>query len=403
MGHTFLTPTKVIREFMREFQNNISFVGRCKKVSKKDYEIGGMMAGSSVNVAVPNNFAVTTANATFSGQDMVERSVAVPIDQQYHVDLNGVTTRDLTLSLDDFSARFIKPAARNLAAKVEQYVINKAAINACSLVGSAGTTPNSALVYLQAAQKLQEAGAPFNSASIHINPAANAATVDALKGLFNATAAVGSQYTKGLMGTALGLDFFVNQAIPRITCGSRVAASESSVTNTITTQGQATIDITGSGTKTYAAGDVFTIANVNWVNPLTKAVVGPAQFTLTEAVTLVGGVKTACKISTPLYSTGGHQNIDAMPQANAAITFVGTASTAYDRNVYMADEAMAFANVELAVPGGVDFAASETQDGISLRIVRAYDISSDTILTRVDTAFGAAALRPEWIGQLIGA
>ena len=85
------------------------------------------------------------------------------------------------------------------------------------------------------------------------------------------------------------------------------------------------------------------------------------------------------------------------------MTFIGTASTAYDRNIYMADEAVAFANVELQVPGGVDFGATETQDGISLRIVRAYDIGDDVMKTRVDLAFGAAILRPEWVGQIIGA
>ena len=404
MSHSFLSPTKVIREFMREFQNNISFIGRCKKVTKKDYEIGGMMAGSSINVAVPNNFSVVTANATFAGQDMVERSVAVPVDQQYHVDLNGVTSRELTLTLDDFSQRFIKPAARNLAAKVEQYVINKATIGAGNYVGTPGTTPNSALVYLQAAQKLQEQGAPFGMFSAHINPAANAATVDALKGLFNSQAQVAGQYSKGLMAKdTLGFDFYMNQAISRITCGSRIAAGESTVTNTVSVQGQATIDITGNTTKTYAAGDMFVISSVNWVNPLTKQTLGQAQFCLTEAVTLVAGVKTACKISVPLYTTGGHQNIDAFPQGGATLTFVGVASTAYDRNIALADDSVAFANVELQIPGGVDYAASETQDGISLRIVRAYDISDDTLKTRVDVAFGAAVLRPEWITQIIGA
>jgi hypothetical protein len=255
---------------------------------------------------------------------------------------------------------------------------------------------------LQAGQKLTELAGPMSGRSIHLNPAANAATVDALKGLFSGSGLAG-QYNKGAMGTALGFDFYTNQAIPVITCGSRIAAGETTITNTVAVQGQQTVDLTGNTTKTYKAGDVFSIANVNWVNPLTKQLVGLAQFTLTADVTLAAGVKTACAISVPLYTTGGHQNIDAFPQAGAACTFVGVASTAYARNIAMVDEAVAFANVELQVPGGVDFAAAETEEGVSLRIVRAYDISSDSLLTRVDVAFGAAVLRPEWVCQIIGA
>lgn len=401
MSHSFLTPTKVIRAAMAEFQNNLSFVKQCKKMSQKDYEIGGMKAGASINAAVPNNFAVRTG-ATFSGQDLLERSVAVPVDTQYGVDLNGITTLEWTMNIDDFSQRFLRPAMSNLAAKVEQKMLDIAAKGAGSYAGAAGTTPNTALVYLQAGQQLTERSAPEDGRSVHINPAANAATVDALKGLFADQKQLGGQYTKGLMGTAFGFDFYVNQAIPVITCGTRVASSEATVKTTVSTEGATTMVLTGLTTKTIKAGDMFTIAAVYAVNPLTKQSTGSlAQFVVTADVTAVGGDATVT-VKTPIYSTGGHQNVDAFPQANAAIVWLGTASTAYPRNIYTCKDAVAFANVELQVPGGVDFAAAETVDGISLRVIRQYDSAYDTIKTRFDVAFGGAVLRPEWVGQLIG-
>lgn len=405
MSHSFLTPTKVIRAAMAEFQNNLSFVKQCKKLAMKDYEIGGMKAGSAINAAVPNNFAVTTASATFSGQDLNERSVSVPVDNQYHVDLNGISTLEWTMNIDDFSQRFLKPAMSNLAAKVEQKMLDIAAKGAGSYAGAAATTPNTALVYLQAGQKLTELSAPLDGRSVHINPAANAATVDALKALFADQRQLGAQYTKGLMGNAFGFDFYTNQAIPVIACGTRTASSSVTVKTTVSTEGATTIVLSGTTGCTYTAGDMFTIADVYAVNPLTKQSTGAlAQFVVTALATAgtTGTYDATVTVKTPMYSTGGHQNISAFPQATAAVTFLGTASTSYPRNIYTCQDAVAFANVELQVPGGVDFAAAETVEGISLRVVRYYTGSSDTISTRFDVAFGGAVLRPEWVGQLIG-
>lgn len=402
MSHTYLTPTKVIREAMRQFQNNISFIPRCRKVSKKDFEIGGMKAGASINVAVPNNFAVRTGQ-TFSGQDLLERSVAVPLNTQKGVDINGITTIDWTMNIDEFSNRFIKPAMANLAATVESDMLAIAMKGAGSYVGTAGTTPNTALVALQAGQKLSEMASPVDGRSIHVNPAANAAMVDALKGLFNSQATLGKQYNKGLMAAdTLGFDWYMNQSIPVLTTGSRAASAETTVKTTVATQGATQIVLTGLTTKTIKAGDMFTIANVNAVNPLTKALTGSAfMFVVTADVTAVAGDATVT-VATPMYTTGGHQNMDAFPQGTAAVTYLGTASTAYPRNIAMVDEAVAFANVELQVPGGVDFAASMTEDNISIRVIRQYSATTDAIVTRFDVAYGGAVLRPEWICQVTG-
>lgn len=403
MSNTFLTPTKILREAILQYKNNLSGVSNCKRISKKDYEIGGMKAGTSINVAIPNEFTVRDG-ATFSGQDLTERSVAVAVDQQKGVDITGLTSLEMSMKLEDFSAQFIKPAMSRLAAEVEKGLLSHIATNTYNLVGTPATTPASALVYLQAGNKITNFSAPLDMRTVHINPAANAATVDGLKGLFNAQAQLGEQYAKGLMAkNTLGFDFYVNQAIPVITNGSHTMSSGPALTAQ-PANGATTLAVGGMGaSKTIKAGEVFTIASVYSVNPLTKQSTGElAQFVVTADTSSESDGTASISVSPAVYFSGAFQNVSAQPGGTAALTFVGTASTGYAQNLAWYQDAVAFANVQVEKPMGVDFAASETFDGISMRVVRNYDISYDRFPIRFDVYYGHKLLRPEWACRITG-
>ena len=53
-------------------------------------------------------------------------------------------------------------------------------------------------------------------------------------------------------------------------------------------------------------------------------------------------------------------------------------------------------------PDGVDFAGSETDDetGLSIRIVRQYDIDTDLVKCRCDILYGWAVPMPEWMCRI---
>ena len=55
---------------------------------------------------------------------------------------------------------------------------------------------------------------------------------------------------------------------------------------------------------------------------------------------------------------------------------------------------------DLEMPKGVDFAAREVYDGISLRVVRQYDIVNDKFPCRIDVLFGQKTVRPGWACRL---
>src|SRR5206468_3223049 len=95
-----------------------------------------------------------------------------------------------------------------------------AAQSVSNSVGTPGTTPATATVYLQAQQKLNEMACPQDSKrSIFINPAANTTIVDALKGLFQSGDRIAEQYESGMMGLGLGAKWYLAQNIYTGTVG----------------------------------------------------------------------------------------------------------------------------------------------------------------------------------------
>jgi hypothetical protein len=80
----------------------------------------------------------------------------------------------------------------------------------------------------------------------------------------------------------------------------------------------------------------------------------------------------------------------------------GALSTRFPINLAYHQDAFTLGTADLEMPNGVDFAARETYDGISMRIVRAYDILNDQFPCRVDVLGGWATLRPELASRIAG-
>ena len=271
-------------------------------------------------------------------------------------------------------------------------------------VGTAGTTPATSAVLLAAQQKLNEMATPMDGARYAtVNPAANAALVEGMKGLFNPTGTIGSQFKSGMMGKGvLGYDEInMSQSIQQFTTGSRTAGA--TVTTTVSTQGQTTLALTTNGaTDTIKLGDVFTVANVYAVNPQTRQSTGSLyQFVALADATASGSAVT---VTVPAMYTAGNAlaNIDAFPQASAAVTWMGGASTAYPQNLVYYKDAFTMATVDLFLPQGVHAASRVNDNGISLRLIQDYDGTNDQLISRLDVLYGWAVLRPEMACRVWG-
>ena len=364
------------------------------------FAVQGAKIGSTLRIRLPDR-ALVTDGAALQVQDDQEQFTTLTVSSQKHIGVN-FTTAELTMQLDDFAERVLKPRISQLASSIDADVANSFK-NVYQSVGTPGTTPGTSLVLLQAQQKLNEAAAVMSPRYATVNPAANAALVEGMKGLFNPTSTISRQFKNGMMGEGiLGLDEVnMSQSIKQFTTGSRTGAH--SVTTTVSSQGATTIAITGTGTQVIKQGDVFTIANVYAVNPQTRESTGSLQqFVATADATAVGGAYTV-SVSPAIYTASqALATVDSFPQASATVTFLGSASTQYPQNLVYHRDAISFATADLLMPQGVDMASRQVHNGISMRIVRQYDINNDRLPCRIDVLYGFSVIRPQMAVRLWG-
>lgn len=393
MANTILTPTAVTREALRVLHQKLNFIGNINRSYDDSFAKSGAKIGDSLKIRLPNEYTVRTG-ATLSAQDTTETSTTLQVATQKGVDLN-FTSADLTLSLDDFSSRILEPAMSVLAANMEADAMSMFldVYNNVNNIGSAIT-----FAKLMGGRKvLNDNLAPIdNNRSALLNTQDNVDLIDALKGLFQDSAAISKQYKEGMMGRTGGFDFYENTLIPTQTTGTALSAT----TYTVNGAGQTGSTVTvATGATTLKKGDIITFAGCNRAHPETKADTGALQQFVVTADYAGGAGNIA--ISPAIVTSGGRQNVTASPTNGGAVTKVGGASAVYKPSVVFHKDAFAFATADLVLPSGVDFAARETMDGLSMRTVRQYDINNDKFPTRLDVLYGYKTIRPQLACRLL--
>jgi len=404
VSNSLLTIDMITRKSLEILENNLVITRNVNRQYDDSFAVQGAKIGSTLRIRLPDR-ALVTDGAALQVQDDNEQFTTLTVSTQKHIGMN-FTTAELTMQLDDFADRVLKPRVSQLAASIDADVANVYK-NIFASVGTAGTTPATSLVLLQAQQKLNEAAASMSPRYATVSPAANAGLVEGMKGLFNPVSTVSRQFKNGMMGDGvLGYDEInMSQSILQHTAGTRSLTDTILVNGAVSTQGQATISIDGgTASATVTAGDVFTVAGVYAVNPQTRQSTGSLQqFVVTAASTASSGAWTNIAILPAMYTSGNAlATIDAFPADNAVVTFIGTASTQYPQNLVYHKDAITFATADLLLPQGVDMASRQVHNGISLRIVRQYDINNDRMPCRIDVLYGFAVIRPAMACRLWG-
>lgn len=360
----------------------------------------GAKIGQSLTIRMPNRYVVREG-LTMDVQDTQEDSQVLTVSTVRGVDMNFDTV-DLTMTIDDFSARYLDPAMSTLAANLEAYALGLYA-DVWNLVGTAGTTPGSLGVALDAKTKLNQGLTPKDdNRNILYNSQAMGATVDTLKGLLQPTTDIAEQYRRGVVGQAANFTWMESEQIPSLTVGSRTTGY---TVNGSPLAGATTLTLgAGSGTLTLAVGDVFTVAGVNRVHAEDKHDLGVLQqFVVTSVGTPGAGTFTGFGISPAPYASGAKQNVTTLAWNGAAVTFVGTASTAYPQNLAYHKDAFTFVTADLEdVSKFGAWGARETYDGISMAITRQYNIVNRTVPTRIDVLCGRKTIRAELACRVTG-
>ncbi len=401
MANTLLTIDMITRKALEILENNLVLTRNVNRQYDDSYAVEGAKIGTTLRIRLPDR-ALVTDGAALQVQDDNEQFTTLTVASQKHIGVN-FTTAEMTMQLDDFAERVLKPRISQLAASIDADVANSF-LNMFQSVGTPGTTPSTTAVLLAAQQKLNESAAVMSPRYATVNPAANAALIEGMKGLFNPVSTISSQFKNGMFGEGiLGFDELnMSQSIKQFTTGSRTGAH--TVTTTVSAQGTSTIAITGTGTQTIKKGDVFTINGVFAVNPQTRESTGSLQqFVVTEDVAASGGAYAAVKISPAIYTSSvALATVSSFPQAGDTITFLGGASTQYPQNLVYHRDAIAFATADLLLPQGVDMASRQVHNGVSMRVVRQYDINNDRMPCRIDVLYGYSVIRPQMAVRLWG-
>jgi hypothetical protein len=392
----------ITRKALEILENHLVITRNVNRQYDDSFAVEGAKIGSTLRIRLPDR-ALVTDGAALQVQDDNEQFTTLAVASQKHIGVN-FTSAELTMQLDDFAERVLKPRVSQLASSVDADVatVFRSIYNS---VGTPGTTPATSLVLLQANQKLNEFATPMDQRYATVNPAANAGLVEGLKGLFNPTGTISRQFKSGMMGEGiLGLDEInMSQSISSYTTG--VTPTAPIVATTVSAQGSTSLAISfTSGSPTFNVGDVFTIANVFAVNPQTRQSTGSLQqFVVTAPVTVSSGTTATLSISPAIYTPANAlATVDSFPASSAALTFLGGSATAYPQNLIYHKDAITLATADLILPSGVDMASRQVHNGISLRIVRQYDINNDRLPCRIDVLYGFAAIRPVTAVRLWG-
>lgn len=422
MANTLLTPSMITREALRVLHNNIVFAKGVNKQYSDEFARKEGKIGNTINVRKPPQYYVRDGK-TMQTQAATETYVAVELTNQWGVDIN-FSSQELSTSIDDFSERFIKPAMAKLASHVD-YQGLALAKDVYNQVGTPGSTPgtntgsgllvaNTPGIFLNAGAVLDMFACPRDeNRNIVLNPQAMAGSVSGLSGLYQDQGRIADQYRNGMMGRALGFNFAMDQNVNTLTTGAHAGTyTDFKVDGADQTGSTLHIDGFTASTATITAGEVFTIAGVYSVNPENQQSTGElARFTVVTGGTVDGSGDIDLTISPSIVVAGtgvANGTVNAGPADGALISFLSLAAvstqTAETRPMNLAyhKDAFTLATADLILPEGVHFAARETYDGISMRIIRQYDINNDNMPCRIDILGGWKTLRPEFACRIAG-
>jgi hypothetical protein len=392
VANSLLTINMITNEAVRLFTQTNAFLRRVDRQYDDQFARTGAKIGNTLRIRLPNDYVVNTGPA-ITPQGTNEQNTTLTVATQKNVPVS-FGTAEKTMSLDDYSERILAPAVNRLAASMAADLISvgNAASNLSFKTDGSGNlvTPDMS-TWLDAGAKLSNNLAPRMDRTVILDMLTEARTVPQMAGLLNPQKKISDQYETGMITTdTLGFDWYDDQTVQIHTNGTFSAG-------TVNGAGQTGNTLTVNAiTGTLNQGDIITIAGVQAINRLT----GQTQGTLRQFVVTANVASGATSI--PIYpaivpAPAAFNTVTASPANGAAISLVLPASTSYRQNLAFYPEAFTLATADLEMPtSGVVSSARAMFDGVSMRMIEAYDVMSDSLITRLDILYGFAAVRPEW-------
>ena len=413
MANTFAFPTWTTLECLRTLKNKLGVAAAFNTDANNEYR-RPFAVGDTINVKKPQRFTVRTGQ-TYSAQDINRKTTPVVLDQIFGIDFSFddyEKALKMERSREEIKAQYLDPAMEQLAQEIDSRAALFAYQNCPNIAGILGTEPTTTAIAQSALTKLIRNGCPAGTKELFLTPGMQESIVNGSTSLFNDQAQLSKGFKEGLFSRSRGFDWYTSMSLYQHTAGTWAGA----VTVNGANQTGTTLNVTCTTGDTFKKGDVFSIANVNEVNPTTRRSTGVVRTFVITADATGASSAAALSIYPPIYGPSGanaqYQTVDALAANTAALTLfpgttspsakVGFNSLALHRDAFM----MCWVPLELPKQSSVEVAQQMTDPdtGISIRFTRQWDITTSTYRNRFDVLMGFGNGYPEACAvRLLGA
>lgn len=385
MANELLTPDAIAAETLVRLDDNLA----ATQLFHRDFEPefnGGVKVGDTIKIRKP---VVVEAkefdrNVGIEIQDVKVSTVDLTIDKHFDVSYS-ITTKELTMDLNDFANEFVIPAVVAISEKVEAYVQSKY-VEVPNAVGTPGSPPDSLADLMQIGAYLTHWKVPLSNRIGLVDPftaAALGSSGDLMRA--DAIADAGRALREAEIGRKGGINWYTSRLVNQHTAGTLSNGTiHGGKLKANALKGAEAFTITDTTlTGTVVKGDVFTIAGVNDFKNK------PIWFTATATAT-AGTNEVAVQFYPPLPKA---------VSANAIVTIAGD----HTANLVGHPFGLTYAMVTPELPMNTgQRAASLNYRGLGIRVVYGYDMNKKDNIISFDTMCGAKVIQPELLARLFG-
>jgi hypothetical protein len=396
----FLTTDWLVMKCLDILLNKLAITSYFNTDVQKEFE-QDFPVGDSVRVKFPQKYLIRDG-WEYQGQGINRQYTVVPVDQPFGIDFEWDTYEravKMERSEEALEREYLEPAMAQMFQEFESRASLFAYQNANNIVGQLGTDPADFDTSSAAARVIMSnlACPTGKDRGCILPPAVIRALKKSAIGYFNPVNDISKLYREGIVGKADGFDFYESVSLYSHTAGTWAG----SVTVNGAGQSGSTLTITATAGDTFNKGDVFSMANVNSVNPMTRRKVGSSAktFTILQALTAAGGGVDVLQISPAIFGPGSqYQNVDALPASAAALTlFPGTTSPngkSGTQGLAIHPNAFAMVGLPLENPKKEEQQSKhkDPDSGLELAFIRSFDAKSRKWINRFDTFVGYGRL-----------
>ncbi len=406
MANELINPVAVSQDSLIRWENSLVAAKYVSRQFDPNFALPNEKIGYVYNARVAVRLRGRTGDE-MQPESIRETVVPVAVNQLWGQDLQ-ISDQDLTMTIDRFGERYVEPAVQIISNMIDTQIL-ALYTDVYNFSGTPGVLPTSLTTYTDAGVVLADSAMPKGKmTSLIVNPRSEAAVLGFVNNIFNPPKTIGEQYLTGNMGEAVGFKWSMDQNIQR-----QVVGLVTGSTPIVTTANQSGNLILTSGwtaaTQVLNIGDIVQFQGSDSVNPISYNDTGSLRsFVVTAPVVSSGGGLASIPISPNLNAdpTNCFQTVTALPAAGAAIYVYGQGAAGLTnisgvtsaQNLAFHRDAFTLVIVKLELPGGMEWSeeVSNPRVGISIRLVRGYDIRSNQKLTRLDVLGGVKTIRPEF-------